>query len=229
MKKLIVLLLILFMYSCVKNDNINHYSNQKVTKKELISNGFYRYSMTHLEGSSEKKLKFIDSSKEDPNVPIKFDTIIIEAYSNVKPQIINGIPKRPLPIFINTSENDTNGKIITYFFRNDTLEFKSIMMPIYARANRKEIFKTKTDIKKYYDSLKITNKEVPLERLRNHNDSMGLRVKFIINNYESYFYLSDRNEMITYYRSKKRGDEDKLVWDLYGKNSSYKFIPNDNQ
>jgi hypothetical protein len=226
MKKLIGLLSILFICSCAKKDNINHYINNKTTKKELIANGFYKYSMSYLEGSSEEEVKSIDSRKKDPTVPVKFDTIIIEAYSNVKPLIVNGVPKGPIPIFMDIPENDINGKIITYFFRNDTLEFKSILTSLYDKGEKKELFKTKMDIKKYYDNLKISNKEIPLEKLRNHNDSLGLRVRFIINNYESYFYLSDRNEMITYYLSKKRGDEDKLIWDFYDKNSPYKFIEN---
>ncbi|MNY83672.1 hypothetical protein D3C86_2266040 [compost metagenome] len=49
-------------------------------------------------------------------------------------------------------------------------------------------------------------------------------MKFIINNYETYFYLADINEMITYYSKEKIGNEDQLVWDFYNENSEYKFV-----
>lgn len=221
MKKIIVLIIALILTSCLsrKKDNINHYLNQKVTQKQLLNNGFYKYAMTYLEGQQTERK--INLGKEEPIIEEVYDTITMEVFSNVIPTKRDGILMGPTPIF-NNSKKNIKGKIITYFFRNQILEFKSVMSPF--GNNHEELFKSKNSIKRYYDSLKIPNQEIPLERLRNHYDSIGLRVKFIVNNYESDFYLSDRNEMITYYLNKKRGNEDKLVWDFYNKNSSYKFV-----
>jgi hypothetical protein len=220
MKTTSIIILILTMISCTKKDTINHYLNNTVTQKELLDNGFYKYSMTYLEGESREK--YIHDY--EPTNPSHYDTVRVEVFSNIKPKKINGVPKGPLPIFNDSCKIENRNKIITYFFRNNSLEFKSIMNPICSDTKIKDSFKTQIDIKKYYDSLKISYKNVPLERLRNHNDSIGLRVRFIINNFESYFYLTERKEMITYYKTKKRGNEDMLVWNFYKEDSPYEFI-----
>ena len=221
MKKLVLILLILFI-SCSKSDKINHYLNKNLTERELLDNGFYKYQTIVFEGIIDEP-KNTDLSSE-PKVPAKFNQITIDVLSNVMPRKVNGISKGPLTIFKNIPENDIQGKIITYFFKNKKLFYKSIMTNPKNIDTQKELFKTKEDIKKYYSDLKVNYKEVPLERLRNHYDSIGLRVKFIINNYESYFYLSDIDEMVTYYSKEKTGNEDQLVWDFYNENSPYKFV-----
>lgn len=216
--KIILLLLIslLLFNSCQKIDRINHYTNELVTQKELADNGFYKYSMTGLEGIVNEKHTLKDG---DPVVPSKFTKFIMVVYTNIAP---TNNDKRPIPVF--KDSNAIKGKIITYFFKNDILEFKSIISPIDNNNQQKGLFKTKKDIEQYYKELKIPIKEIPLEKLRNHNDSIGLRSRFIINNYESYFYLSDRNEMTTYYIKDKKGNEDMLVWDFYNENSPYKYV-----
>ncbi|GEM_PF-1360120 len=221
MKNLLLILLI-SLVSCAKTDKINHYINQNLSEKELLDNGFYKYQRIALEGIVDDFEKTNISS--EPTISSKYNRVTIDVYSNVKPRIVNGIQRGPIPVFRNIPENDAKGKIVTYFFRNRKLYYKSIMTHPFNNDGKKELFKTKEDIYKYYNNLKIQNKEVPLERLRNHNDSLGLRVKFIINSYESYFYLSDRNEMITYYSKEKKGNEDNLTWDFYNENSEYKFI-----
>lgn len=221
MKKLLLIFLISFI-SCTKTDGINHYINQNLSEQELLDNGFYKYQRIALEGTVGNSEKTDISS--EPTVSAKFNQVTIDVYSNVKPRIVSGLYRGPIPIFRDIPENDAKGKIVTYFFRNRKLYYKSIMTHPFNNDGKKELFKTKEDIKKYYSNLKINNEEVPLERLRNHNDSIGLRVKFIINNYESYFYLSDRNEMITYYLKEKKGNEDHLTWDFYNEDSSYKFV-----
>lgn len=220
MKKL-ALLILLLLSSCTKEDKINHYLNEKVTQKELLNNGFYKYTMNRSEGIIDDLNQF-NVENGDPVIPSKFIEYRINVYSNISPMIKNGIARVPIPVF-KDNKDKIKGKIITYFFRNNILEFKSVMSPI-TNEKQIELFKTKEDIKNYYNKLKVPIKEIPLERLRNHNDSIGLRIKFIINNYESYFYLSDGNEMVTYYLNKKIGNEDMLVWDFYNENSSYKFI-----
>ncbi|KAF2517751.1 hypothetical protein [Flavobacterium foetidum] len=221
MKKLLLIFLI-SVISCTKTDRINHYINQNLSEQELLDNGFYKYQRIVYEGIVDDH-KDTDLSSE-PTVASKFNQVTIDVFSNVRPRKVNGIPKGPINIFKDIPENDIKGKIVTYFFRNKKLFYKSIMTHPFNNDGKKELFKTKEDIKKYYNNLKINNEEAPLERLRNHNDSIGLRVKFIINNYESYFYLSDRNEMITYYLKEKIGNEDHLTWDFYDENSLYKFV-----
>ncbi|MCP2028680.1 hypothetical protein L1276_003851 [Flavobacterium sp. HSC-32F16] len=171
--------------------------------------------MTVWEGIVNEKHTLKDG---DPVAPSKFTKFIMVVYTNIAPT--NN--KRPIPVF--KDSNAIKGKIITYFFKNDILEFKSIMSPINNNNQQKGLFKTKKDIEQYYKELKIPIKEIPLEKLRNHNDSIGLRSRFIINNYESYFYLSDGNEMTTYYIKDKKGNEDMLVWDFYNENSPYRYV-----
>ncbi|MFB9079651.1 hypothetical protein ACFFLS_07165 [Flavobacterium procerum] len=221
MKKILLILLV-SVVSCTKNDRINHYINQNLSELELLDNGFYKYQRIVYEGIIDDEKDYNLSS--EPTVASKFNQVTIDVFSNVRPRKVNGIPKGPITIFKDTPENDIKGKIITYFFRNKKLFYKSIMTNPKNINAPKELFKTKEDIKKYYSDLKINYREVPLERLRNHYDSIGLRVRFIINNYESYFYLSDIDEMVTYYLKEKTGNEDQLVWDFYNENSLYKFL-----
>jgi hypothetical protein len=44
MKIILPLLIALHLISCQKTDKINHYLNKPITQKELIDNGFYKYS-----------------------------------------------------------------------------------------------------------------------------------------------------------------------------------------
>ncbi|MBF7093480.1 hypothetical protein IUY40_18265 [Flavobacterium sp. ALJ2] len=214
-------LIALSLISCGKRDTINHYLNEKITQGALSNSGFYKYTRDGSEGIVDS-LNNLNLENGDPTISSKFTNYTMTVYSNIPPVIKKGITKGPIPVFKNKSKIE--GKIITYFFRNDILEFKSIISPPTIEKVQIKLFKNKEDIKNYYNNLKIPIKEISLEKLRNHNDSIGLRAKFIINNYESCFYLSNGNEMITYYLNKKRGNEDMLVWDFYNENSSYKFI-----
>ncbi len=220
MKNLLLIALV-SLISCTKSDRINHYLNEILTEQQLLDNGFYKYQTIVFEGIDDTKNNDLSS---EPTISTKYNQVKIDVFSNVIPRKIDGILKGPVTIFKDIPENNINGKIITYFFRNKKLYYKSIMTNPKYIDKEKEIFKTKDDIKKYYTNLKISYKEVPLEKLRNHYDSIGLRVKFIINNYESNFYLDDLNEMITYYSKERIGNEDQLVWDFYNENSEYKFI-----
>lgn len=220
MKNLLLIALI-SLISCTKSDKINHYLNEILTEQELLDNGFYKYQTIVFEGIDDTKDTDLSS---EPTVSTKYNQVKIDVFSNVMPRKVDGILKGPVTIFKDIPENNINGKIITYFFRNKKLYYKSIMTNPKYIDKEKELFKTKDDIKKYYTNLKISYKEVPLEKLRNHYDSIGLRAKFIINNYESYFYLADIDEMITYYSKERIGNEDQLVWDFYNENSEYKFI-----
>jgi hypothetical protein len=222
MKNISILsIIVLSLFSCGKRDIINHYLNEKITQGALSNSGFYKYTRDGSEGIVDS-LNNLNLENGDPTISSKFTNYTMTVYSNIPPVKKKGITKGPIPIFKNKSKIE--GKIITYFFRNDILEFKSIISPPTIEEVQIKLFKNKEDIKNYYNNLKIPIKEIPLEKLRNHNDSIGLRAKFIINNYESYFYLTNGNEMITYYLNKKRGNEDMLVWDFYNENSSYEFI-----
>lgn len=148
----------MLLISCSKKDAINHYLNKKVTEKELVDNGFYKYSVNITYQNEE--------DSKDPLIGKVFKNVL---YSNLKPQMGKDGKFYPIPFFSgnNTKENsdyvtkELDDRIISYFFVNNILEYKSIFV-YEVNKNKKHIadFRTKENIIKYYDSLKIPFKPI---------------------------------------------------------------------
>lgn len=204
MKKIILPLLILSLFSCTKRDQINHYLNEEVTQEKLLEDGFYKYSYTYTYENDEDE-------KDTRNGKV-YKSVI---YSNVKPKMEKDGKLYPIAFFggNNTKEdidylkNQLHDRIITYFFVNDTLENKSIY--VYSANAKKNVadFTTKNNIIHYYDSLKIPIKQM----LINHYDSIELPLRFRINRFETGFYIfKDASvygyEMFTTYRILKKNE-----------------------
>ncbi|OXA86890.1 hypothetical protein [Flavobacterium hercynium] len=183
MKTASIIILIFTIISCAKKDRINHYLNIPVTQKELVDNGFYRYSYTDT---------IYDWDKGDYIIK---DLVKYDMCSNVKPEKnkegevgptqLRGIfkldslqEKRNWDYF----KNDLDSRVITYFFRNDILSYKSIIVDTVSNYHKKTAdFTSKEKILKYYDSL-----NVPLNIILEGNLSSEKRpTLFMINNYNT--------------------------------------------
>jgi len=200
MRKIKTLAVILLLFiSCNKKDKINHYLNKVVTQKELLDNGFYKYSSVYTPDEDDKingGFKYV----------IKFDM-----YSNVKPvkneegklcptQLWHFYRKDSIKEKRNRDylKNKLNNRIITYLFRNDTLLYKDIIVDSIDKS-RKDIadFTSIDKIIKYYKSLKISIKP----KIKNKETGEMYSNRFIINNYETRFYKENNfYEMFTDYK-----------------------------
>lgn len=211
--KIITTFILAFVFiSCYKKEQINHYLVNPITQQELVSNGFYRYSSIYLPENQGK----INS---DSASVIKFDM-----YSNVKP--IKNDENQLCPTQLwhfyhedsiikkrnkNYLKNKLNDRIITYFFRNDTLLYKDIIVNSIDKS-RKEIadFTSLDKVIRYYESLKISIKP----QIKNKETGEVYSNRFIIDNYKTRFYTEDNfYEMFVDYK----GDNYHAILDhLYG-------------
>jgi len=213
MRNLTILVLILVFISCSKKDKINHYLVKPITQEELLDNGFYKYSYSTLYDSNGNTMT--DTTK----FLVKYDM-----YSNVKP--IKNDENQLCPTQLwhfyhedsiikkrnkNYLKNKLNDRIITYFFRNDTLLYKDIIVNSIDKS-RKEIadFTSLDKVIRYYEDLKISIKP----QIKNKETGEVYSNRFIIDNYKTRFYTEDNfYEMFVDYK----GDNYHAVLDhLYG-------------
>lgn len=214
MKKSIFVLLIIVLTSCAKEDKINHYSNKKVTELELIENGFFKYTNTL-------------TTEDDPNDPdddsFAGKTFTQVLYTNVKPQKQEDGKLYPVPIFkydpnfsneqLEERANyikELDNRIISYFFINDTLTYKSIHV-FSMNENKSNIvdFRTKEKIIKYYDSLKVSIKPI-IEGKRSTEKHPTL---FWINKFKTRIYYGERLDISYDLLTNYVGDE-MPYWDI---------------
>ncbi len=195
----------LLLASCSKTDTINHYLTQKITAKELIENGFYKYSYTD---TIDDKDKVDDTIK----YVIKYDM-----YSNVKSDknktgeiyptqlghfyIEDSIRKKKNVAY---RQSDLNDRIITYVFRNDILFYKNIIVYSIDRSQTKIADLTsKEKIMQYYKNIKISIKPIFI------NDSINEKYprRFLIDNHETFIdYSSDEQEYYELFTNYLNGD-----------------------
>jgi len=198
MRTTILLLVFLLFMSCQKIDKINHYTNKIVTQKELLDNGFYKYSYSTLYDSNGNTMT--DTTK----FLVKYDM-----YSNVKPEKndegeicpsqvgslfkLDSVRKKEMKDYL---KNDLNNRIITYLFRNDTLFYKSIIVPT-SNKTQKGIadLTTKAKITKYYDSIKIPIKVL----IKGQLSSQEHPTLFFINNYKTSIQYSEKDKSYDFF------------------------------
>jgi len=209
MKTASIIILTFTIISCAKKDRINHYLNIPVTQKELVKNGFYKYSyndtvknMNNLKDSVQPTIKYV----------IKYDM-----YSNVKPEINEEGKVYPTQ-FCNFYKKDSinkkkknfqylkktlHNRIITYLFRKDTLFYKNIIVYSVAKK-RKEIADLTSNEKiiKFYDSLNVSIKPI--------SDGITSNKKFttlfIIDDYKTKIYYSHKNKSYDIFINYIHGD-----------------------
>lgn len=223
MKITIPLLFTILFVSCTKKDTINHYLPKPITQKELIDNGFYKYS-------------FIDTIRSgneyEDNIDDTIKSIIkYNMYSNVKPEKNDKKQLRPTQLWhffredsikkkinLDYLKNKLNDRIITYLFRNDTLMYKDIIV-FSLDKSRKEIayFTSMDEIIKYYDSLKISIKP---QQIKNKITGEVHSNRFMLDNYETQFYIGNsfdikNNSYDIFINYKERNYQDVLE-NLYG-------------
>ncbi|PAM91555.1 hypothetical protein B4N84_27500 [Flavobacterium sp. IR1] len=189
MKKVIYVLILVSFLSCAKRDKINHYLIKKVTVKELLNNGFYKYSYNDT-------VDDLDKVDDTIKYVVKYDM-----YSNVKPEKNeNGeiCPKQLIGFDdldsvrkkeINNYRKDVlNDRIITYVFRNDLLFYKNLVVYSIDKSQKKTADLTsKNKILKYYDSLKI-----PIKPIYYNNDVNAPYPKqFEIDKYRAFIDYGD--------------------------------------
>lgn len=200
MRKITSLTLIIVLFiSCNKKNKINHYLNKVVTQKELLDNGFYKYSSVYIPNEEDKIDDYFKSVT-------KFDM-----YSNVKPEKNEGgqlCPTQLWHFYIEDSikekknrdylKNKLNNRIITYFFRNDTLLYKDIIVDLIDKS-QKDIadFTNKDKIIKYYNGVKTLIKS----QIKNKKTGEMYSNRFLINNYNTRFYMDNHSyEMFVDYK-----------------------------
>lgn len=191
MRKITSLIVIIISFiSCDKKDKINHYLNKIVTQKELIDNGFYKYSYSTVYENEDNK------STDKGKYLVRYDM-----YSNAKPQKNKDgelCPSQLGAIFKLDSKqkeemksylrNGLKNRIITYLFRNDTLFYKSIIVDSVIPNKIIVDFTSKKKIIKYYDSLKV-----PVKIIIDGNLSTQERpTLFQINNYKTSIQYSQK-------------------------------------
>ncbi|EKT3967336.1 hypothetical protein NTJ12_002423 [Flavobacterium psychrophilum] len=213
MKNTIFILVAIALTSCTKQDNINHYLNEKITEEQLIENGFYKYT-------------YADTITEEDDINGPVGTIFkYELYSNVKPQRQDDGKLYPFQLFgnskldkekleekLNYVTNELDKRVITYLFVNDTLDFKSIFV-FWIDKNNKEIvdFTSEKKILEYYKNQKVSVKQ-RLGGIKYGKDKMEFPYRFRIGNYESGIYIlkdpgKDGYQMITVYENVKENEE----------------------
>lgn len=183
-----LLLLTTSLICCNKTDKINHYLTKKITAKELIENGFYKYSYTDTIDDEDKVNDTI-------NHIIKYDM-----YSNVKPEKNEEDKICPMQLVqisnldsvqqnerINYRKKVLNDRIITYVFRNDSLFYKNIIVYSYSKSKKIADFTTKEKIIRYYDSLRIPIKSI----FSNNSINKEYPKRFLIDNYKTFIDYSD--------------------------------------
>jgi len=213
--RIIIILFIITLVSCGKKDKINHYLPDPITQQELLDNGFYKYSYVDTvlkEDLYKYSYDFtyaythtrIDSIVNGDGI---HDTIKLlirrDIYSNVKPEknekgeifpthLCNFYGKDTIKREVNTGylKDDLKGRIITYLFVNDSLEYKSIIVENFDKKN-KEItdFTTKTKIIRYYDSLKIPIKPLLVKDI----STMDHPTVYLIGNLKARIRYSNKN------------------------------------
>ncbi|PIF71490.1 hypothetical protein CLU99_2263 [Flavobacterium sp. 2] len=185
--------MIILFGSCRKADKINHYLPSKVTAKELIKNGFYKYSYTD---TIEDRDKIDDTIKHI----VRYDM-----YSNVKPEKNNSGEIYPMQLGhfyredsikkkknIEYRKSHLNNRIITYVFRNNLLFYKSLIAYSIDRSQKNTAELTsKEKIISYYKTLNIPIK--PIYKTDSLRDKYPRR--FLIGNYKTFIdYSSDEQE-----------------------------------
>lgn len=190
MKTITCLLLTTSFICCNKTDKINHYITKKITAKELIENGFYKYSYT-------------DTIDDEDQVNDTIKHIIkYDMYSNVKPEKNEDGEICPMQLVklgnldsaqqnkrINYRKKVLNDRIITCVFRNDSLFYKNIVVYSFNRSQNKIAdFTSKEKIIKYYDSLKIPIKQI----INNNSINEEYPKRFLIDNYKTFIDYSDK-------------------------------------
>ncbi|WP_133524201.1 hypothetical protein [Flavobacterium sp. 245] len=200
MRKITSLILIIVLFiSCNKKNKINHYLNKVVTQKELLDNGFYKYSFVYIPNEEDK-------------IDVYFKSVTkFEMYSNVKPEKNEGGQLCPIQLwhfYIEDSikekknrdylKNKLNNRIITYFFRNDTLLYKDIIVdPIDESQKDIADFTSRDKIIKYYNGVKTSIKS----QIKNKKTGEMYSNRFLINNYNTRFYMDNHSyEMFVDYK-----------------------------
>lgn len=147
--------------ACHETDKINHYLIKKIDTKELIKNGFYKYS-------------YLDTIKNEGIKNTIRSIVKYDMYSNVKPAKSDNNELYPTQLW-NFNHEDSkkkqinsdylreklNNRVITYLFRNDSLFYKDIIVFSIDKSQNKIVdLTTKEKIIKYYDSIKIPIKPI---------------------------------------------------------------------
>lgn len=194
-------------------DTINHYLPQKTTSKELLDNGFYKYSFTEEINNDE------DEYANTPRVIKKYDI-----YMNIKPEKYKGkICPMNVPSFINQDtvlpkkaqdylRNTLNNRTLIYVFKNDILLYKNITVCRPQTENNIADLTTPEKIKKYYQSLKISTKPIIDKNKFSTKEHPTI---YLINNYrtEIQYNYYGYNMLINY--SKEKMPESSTVYQWY--------------
>ena len=208
----------IFLLSHTKKDLINHLLNENISENQLIKNGFYKYI-------------------EDPWINTDGDTMKMVAYSNVKPRLKNGIPTSPISIkknkvnleFVDYLKDTLKGKIITYFYRNDTLAYKELSYYFFEQHPNEHLFlKTEKTIDDYYSNLEIPSEKIWGKEIQSPQNLNNIHIKYTINNHETYFYLNNDQNYTTIHTCYLKNEDETapIVWinRLYRETSPYKLV-----
>ncbi|KAF2517752.1 hypothetical protein [Flavobacterium foetidum] len=202
MKIKISVLIVLLITFILDKEVINHYLPEKITSKELLDDGFYKYSFTEEVDNDENEYENISRVIQR-----------YEVYSNIKPEMYKG-KFRPMnvPSFINQDtgstkkrqdylRNELMNRTLLYVFRNDTLLYKSITVIRPQTENNIADLTTSEKIKRYYDSLKV-----PIKAIidRNQFSTQEHPTIYLINNLRTEIqYNYSGYDMITNYGKEK--------------------------
>lgn len=219
-------LIILLITSIFYTNTINHYLPHKITSKELLDNGFYKYSFIEVVNNDQ------DEYENIPRVIKKY-----EVYSNIKPEIYKGkFCPMNVPSFINQDSGSTKkrqdylrnvlkNRTLMYVFRNDTLLYKNITAIRPQTKNNIADLTTSEKIKKYYDSLKV-----PIKTIidKNQFSTVEHPTIYLLNNYrtEIQYNYYGYDMIINYSKEKMPGSNTVYQWyrrsDFIGKKDSSK-------
>ena len=222
MKSITYLLMALIFMSCHKTDIINHYLIKKIDVKELIENGFYKYS-------------YSDTIENEDNIKDTIRSIIkYDMYSNVQPAKSDDNESYPTQLW-NFNHDDSkikqtnsnylkeklNNRIITYLFRNDSLFYKDIIVfSIDKSQNKIADLTTKEKIIKYYNDIRI-----PIKPIYSNNKAIEKYPKeFLIDNHKTSI-ISDGEDFYEFFVNYINDDTYKhILEDWYsGKMSSTRY------
>jgi hypothetical protein len=197
MKNITILLItVLSLFSCGKQDTINHYLIKPITQKELIDNGFYKYSYTDTIDNKDK-------IKDTVRLIIRYDM-----YSNVKPEKNEDKEIYPTQLVrfsnldtvqqnkrISYRKKELNDRIITYVFRNNVLFYKDIIVYSVDKSQKKIAdFTSKEKIIKYYRSIKI-----PIEPIFDDRKNKEYPRCFLIDNYRVHIDYSEKEQFYEFF------------------------------
>ncbi|WP_289662017.1 hypothetical protein [Flavobacterium panacagri] len=196
MKIVTSLSIVLLLFCCNKKDTVNHYLPKPITQKDLIKNGFYKYS-------------YIATLDDEDNVDDTIKSIArYDMYSNVKPKINNEEKRCPTQLWkfdkedsikkkknINYLKEELDNTIITYLFRNDSLFYKEINVIFFNNQNKNiPDLTSKEKTLKYYHNINI-----PIEPLYELSSTKNYPTRYMIDNYKSIIYYSDTDNCYRFF------------------------------